>query len=84
MHNFAGLVLRASEAMGAPLYLAQHLGVQPYDVYRWIAGMELPKAVHEKDFARRLLSVLDDRRPDPSQIERRDERVRRWGDARRT
>jgi hypothetical protein len=61
MESFAGLVLRASRVMGAPFYLAKHLGVAPYDVYRWIAGMELPKDFHQKDFERRLLRLLEAR-----------------------
>lgn len=60
MESFAGLVLRASRAMGAPFYLAKHLGVASNGVYRWIAGMELPKD-RQKDFERRLLRLLEAR-----------------------
>jgi hypothetical protein len=80
MDSFAGLVLRASKAMGAPLYLAKRLGVEPYDVYRWIAGTVLPEAVQQKEFERRLLSMLENKRVDPEQIERRGKHTRRWSD----
>ena len=82
MASFAGLVLRASQAMGAPLHLANHLGVDPADVYRWIAGIELPKAIYQEHFQQRLLRVLDDQRPDPGQVERAAAKwMRRWGDS---
>ena len=59
MDRFAGLVLKASQTLGAPLYLATHLGVEPYAVYRWIAGITLPEPIHRQDFEQRLLSILD-------------------------
>jgi hypothetical protein len=68
MDRFAGLVLRASQALGAPLYLATHLGVQPYDVYRWIAGMALPEAIHRQNFEQRLLSLLDGKSERKAQV----------------
>jgi hypothetical protein len=61
MKNFAGLVLRASQAMGAPLYVANHLGVQPSDVYRWISGIEQPQPLCQERFEQRLLTVLGER-----------------------
>ena len=78
--SFAGLVLRASVAMGAPVYLAKHLGVEPYDVYRWIAGTHLPEAVKQKDIEQGLLSMLESKRVHPELIEPRDKRTRRRGD----
>jgi hypothetical protein len=59
MDRFAGLVLKASQAMGAPLHLAAQLGVEPYAVYRWIAGMDLPEPLHRESFEQRLLSIVE-------------------------
>jgi hypothetical protein len=48
MDRFAGLVLKASQTLGAPLYVAAHLGVEPYDIYRWIAGSILEGKLERK------------------------------------
>jgi hypothetical protein len=42
MHAFSSFVLRASQTLGAPAYVARALGRAPRDVYRWIAGVEQP------------------------------------------
>jgi hypothetical protein len=70
MDRFAGLVLKASQALGAPLHLAAHLGVEPYDVYRWIAGMELPEPTRRQNVEQGLLNILDaklERKPQAAQ-----------------
>jgi hypothetical protein len=78
------LVLKASQALGAPLYLAAHLGVQPYDVYRWIAGMQLPDPTHRQNFEQRLLSLLDDKLERKPQVARDPRPSADSGIARRT
>jgi hypothetical protein len=84
MDRFAGLVLKASQALGAPLYLATHLGVEPYDVYRWIAGIELPEPIHQKNFEQRLLSILDTKLGRKPQVAQGPVPERRWGDRQST
>ena len=77
MDRFAGLVLKASQALGAPVFLATHLGVEPYDVYRWIAGIGLPEPVYRQSFEQRLLSILEGKAGRRAQGPVPE---RRWGD----
>ena len=74
MPEFATLMLRASEAFGAPAYLARVLGQQPSDIYRWIAGVEAPAKAQCEQLAALLRQALADRsaRPAPAH--------RRWSD----
>jgi hypothetical protein len=80
MDRFAGLVLKASQALGAPLHLAAHLGVEPYDVYRWIAGMDLPEPIHRENFEQRLLSIVEGKLARKPQFAQGPAPARRWGD----
>ena len=48
-------MLQASQAFGAPAYLARELGCTPDEVYRWIAGAEFPDLAQR----RRLESLLE-------------------------
>lgn len=78
MDRFAGLVLKTSQALGAPLYVAAHLGVEPYDIYRWIAGTQLPEPTRRQTLEQRLLSILEgklERKPQVAQGP-----ARRWRD----
>ena len=80
MDRFAGLVLKTSQALGAPLHLAAHLGVEPYDVYRWIAGMQLPEPTRRQNLEQRLVRILDgksERKPHAAQGSTPE---RRWRD----
>ena len=58
MHRFSSLMLQASQALGAPAYLAQVLGCAPHDVYRWIAGAEYPTPAQRQQLERVLESAL--------------------------
>jgi hypothetical protein len=80
MDRFAGLVLKASQALGAPLHLAARLGVEPYDVYRWIAGMQLPEPTRRQNFEQRLLSILDGKLERKPQVAQGPTPERRWQD----
>lgn len=42
LESFADLLVRASKATGSLLDLAELLGVEPRQVYRWIADVERP------------------------------------------
>jgi len=59
MEEFANLMLRASKALGAPSHLAHHLGLQPSEVYRWIAGVDRPARPHMGYFQARLIELLE-------------------------
>jgi hypothetical protein len=80
MDRFAGLVLKASQTLGAPVFLATHLGVEPYDVYRWIAGIGLPEPIYRDSFEQRLLSVLEGKAGRKAQVAQGPTPERRWGD----
>jgi hypothetical protein len=59
MEDFANLMLRASKALGAPSHLARQLGLQPSEVYRWIAGVDRPARPHLGHFQARLIELLE-------------------------
>jgi hypothetical protein len=80
MDRFAGLVLKASQALGAPVFLATDLGVEPYDVYRWIAGIGLPEPIYRESFEQRLLSILEGKAGRKAQVAPGSTPERRWGD----
>lgn len=80
MDRFAGLVLKASQTLGAPLYVAAHLGVEPYDIYRWIAGTQLPEPTRRQSLEQRLLSILDGKLERKPQAAHGSTPERRWRD----
>lgn len=82
MDRFAGLVLKASQTLGAPLYVAAHLGVEPYDIYRWIAGTQLPEPTRRQSLEQRLLSILDGKLERKPQAAQGSTPERRWRDRR--
>ena len=51
-------MLQASQAFGAPAYLARALGCAPQEVYRWIAGLEFPDAVQRRQLELLLEGAL--------------------------
>ena len=73
VEEFANLMLRASKALGAPSHLARHLGLQPSEVYRWIAGVERPARPRLGYFQARLIELLEGSRHASM-------RGRRWSD----
>jgi hypothetical protein len=74
MNDFSQLLLRASQVFGAPAYVASIVKRPPYDVYRWIAGLEQP---HEQD-RRQLEDLLRVALHRSAALPRR---RRRWSDA---
>ena len=61
MHRFSILMLHASQAFGAPAYLARAIGCAPHDVYRWIAGAEAPAPDECRSLEMRLQGALERR-----------------------
>ena len=58
MHRFSTLMLHASQAFGAPAYLARALGCAPHDVYRWIAGAEDPGPAERQSLELKVQGAL--------------------------
>jgi hypothetical protein len=73
VNRFAALMLQASQAFGAPAYLAKALGCAPQDVYRWIAGAEDPGPAERQQLELRVQGALARRAVLP-------EGGRRWSD----
>jgi hypothetical protein len=61
VHRFSLLMLQASQAFGAPAYLARALGCAPHDVYRWIAGAEDPGPEERRTLEVRVQGALERR-----------------------
>lgn len=49
--------------MGSLLEVAQLLGVEASQVYRWIADLDLPSAERRQEIQNRLRPVLSRKRP---------------------
>jgi hypothetical protein len=58
MNDFPYLLVRAWRATGTVLDVAMLLQVQPAQVHRWIAGIDLPSDQRIGDFTTRLQRVL--------------------------
>jgi hypothetical protein len=58
-NNFDFLLLAASKALGSLLDVATLLGVEPRQVYWWLACVERPSDAREQELVYRLRSVLD-------------------------
>jgi DNA-binding transcriptional regulator YdaS (Cro superfamily) len=58
MDDLAVLLVRASKAMGSLLEVARLLEVEPYSVYRWIAGVDCPPAERIASLTERLQAAL--------------------------
>ena len=56
--TFPYLLVEASRAMGTMLAVATLLEEQPSQVYRWIAGVELPPDARMVELSERLQTVL--------------------------
>ena len=55
--HFASVLLEAAKRQGSLLNVANSLGVQPTQVYQWIAGVNQPDSEQQAQFAQRLLGV---------------------------
>ena len=53
-NNFAFALIRASQALGSLLDVAQLLGVEPKQVYLWIADVEAPTAEQRSELEDKL------------------------------
>jgi DNA-binding transcriptional regulator YdaS (Cro superfamily) len=53
-NNFAFALIRASQALGSLLDVAQLLGVEPKQVYLWIADVEAPTAEQRSELETKL------------------------------
>lgn len=58
MNEFPYLLVRASRSLGTMLAVAALLGEEPNQVYRWIAGIDLPDHQRVGELTQRLLTVL--------------------------
>lgn len=58
MEDFPYLLVRAARSMGTMLAVATLLDTQPSEVYRWIAGVELPSPERMVELTARLQQIL--------------------------
>jgi hypothetical protein len=58
MNEFPFLLVRASRELGTMLAVASLLGEEPRQVYRWIAGVDLPDGDRLGKLTERLLTVI--------------------------
>jgi hypothetical protein len=58
MNDFPYLLVRAARLTGTVLDVALLLHVEPAQVYRWIAGIDLPTDERMGEFTARLQSLL--------------------------
>jgi hypothetical protein len=58
MNEFRFLLVRASRELGTMLAVAALLGEEPRQVYRWIAGVDLPNGDRLGRLTERLLTVI--------------------------
>lgn len=58
MADFVNAAFRASRQLGGPHRLARHLGVQPDELYRWMAGLDLPAESACRELWQRLSFAL--------------------------
>jgi hypothetical protein len=58
MNEFPFLLVRASRELGTMLAVASLLGEEPRQVYRWIAGVDLPDGDRVGQLTERLLTIL--------------------------
>lgn len=58
-YNFAFSLVRASKVLGSLLAVAVLLGVEPKQVYRWIAGLDQPPSTQRGELEKRLAVVRE-------------------------
>lgn len=58
MNDFPYLLVRASRSAGTVLDVALLLQVEPAQVRRWIAGIDLPTEERIEEFTARLQDIL--------------------------
>ena len=57
-NNFAHSLIRASHVLGSLLDVAEALGVEPKQVYFWIAEMERPSSAQCRSLEKKLRSCV--------------------------
>ena len=77
MADFVTAAFQASRALGGPCRLARRLGIEPDQLYRWIAGQDLPAEAARRELQARLTGAVIGA-PQPSSA------YRRHGDGGRT
>jgi hypothetical protein len=58
MNDFPYLLVRAARSLGTMLAVAMLLEEEPSQVYRWIAGVDLPDPNRVGQLTERLLTVV--------------------------
>ncbi|HYX67450.1 MAG TPA: hypothetical protein VE935_24795 [Burkholderiales bacterium] len=58
MADFIHAAFHASRVLGGPHRLARRLGVQPDELYRWIAGLDLPAEGARLELQKRISVAL--------------------------
>lgn len=58
MADFIHAAFHASRVLGGPHRLARRLGVQPDEIYRWIAGLDLPAEGARLELQKRISVAL--------------------------
>ena len=58
MADFVSAAYQASQALGGPCRLARRLGVEPDQLYRWIAGQDLPAEAARRDLQKRMTLAM--------------------------
>lgn len=58
--DFAFLLVQASQKLGSLLDVARLLGVQPKQVYLWIANVDVPATEQRNEFEKTLRSLAAD------------------------
>ena len=58
MNEFPSLLVRAARHLGTMLAVATLLEEEPSQVYRWIAGLDLPDRDRVGQLTERLLTVV--------------------------
>jgi len=62
-NNFAISLIRASQSLGSLLDVARLLGVEPKQVYLWIADVELPTSERRSEIENKLRITVAARAP---------------------
>jgi hypothetical protein len=58
MSDFINSAFRASRLLGGPHRLARSLGVEPDELYRWIAGQDLPGEPARQELQKRMTLAM--------------------------
>lgn len=74
MADFVTAAFQASRALGGPCRLARRLGIQPDQLYRWIAGQDLPAEAARRELQARFTVVIVDPPPASSPDRRHGDR----------